>query len=307
MVDIREVIFPMPETVWEESDFEEELIWIPYPSHSFDPIKTLYNDDLLEQEEQLLEQNKDKWKPGNRYNWERGSKLVRRTAFRRNDKKENSESTNNDSKRPKEKKEFDKLERVSTKPVKPSHTKPNFGKKSQAGVLKMDRDGEKATKNENFAHKIKNSGNQKMLKFSNLEDGDGEEEKTEEDQTGSGEGKGDSEGSPERKSQGYFDRTLIMNEDEKGEKVEGSDPEPDILADEESALMDQREARAKRILRKYVHHFIPCLLHLPEEIVGDKIIVYFHANGEDIGLCYNFCFKICQKIKVKKFEKIEPI
>ena len=54
-------------------------------------------------------------------------------------------------------------------------------------------------------------------------------------------------------------------------------------------MSDSKLERAKRVLKTQVHHYIPCLLHLPQDIVGNKIILYFHANGEDIGLSFNFC------------------
>ena len=39
---------------------------------------------------------------------------------------------------------------------------------------------------------------------------------------------------------------------------------------------------------------IPCLF-LPNTFVGSsKLLIYFHANGEDIGNCYDFCINLNQ-------------
>lgn len=79
--------------------------------------------------------------------------------------------------------------------------------------------------------------------------------------------------------------------------IQNESVHPDI-----SMMKETKLERAKEQLKKYVDHYIPCLLHLPEKIVGRKIIVYFHANGEDIGLCYNFCATLAQNLSVFYFK-----
>ena len=76
----------------------------------------------------------------------------------------------------------------------------------------------------------------------------------------------------------------------KKENLSFSDLEENIFLSE---MPKSRKATAKKELSKYVHHFIPCFLHLPEKIVGNKMMVFFHANGEDIGLAFNFCDRLC--------------
>jgi len=63
-------------------------------------------------------------------------------------------------------------------------------------------------------------------------------------------------------------------------------------------VQEERIQEARKELAKYVHHFVPCMLHLPNKIVGNKMIVFFHANGEDIGLCYKFCFEIANEMRI---------
>ena len=226
MVDLRELIFPMPETVWDEVDFIEELIWIPYPSISFDTIKHLYNDELMDQEEEFLEKHKDQYQ-NKRYFWGPDNNLMRRTLMPAKG------MTKAQSILDLKKEKHDGPQRVSIAPVKPS-----VARKSGLGA--------------------KRGSKMEIGEIEGVENEEGSE-------------------SDEEKDVSYFDRTQHPVLDELGE---------------------QRLERAKQVLGKNVHHYIPCFLHMPYEIVGEKIIVYFHANGEDIGLCYNFCDKICHKLKV---------
>lgn len=82
-MDVREIIFPMPETVWTPSDFLEELVWIPYPNYNFDTIKSIYNDEAMEKEEQFLRNNQGKFDGKSRYNWGESHKQGGETLFRK--------------------------------------------------------------------------------------------------------------------------------------------------------------------------------------------------------------------------------
>lgn len=57
IMEIRDIVFPMPETIWRKSDFEEELIWVPFPNYSFETIKSIYNDEEMERQEEFLRAN----------------------------------------------------------------------------------------------------------------------------------------------------------------------------------------------------------------------------------------------------------
>lgn len=46
---------------------------------------------------------------------------------------------------------------------------------------------------------------------------------------------------------------------------------------------------------------IPSLLIWNEEEGVDKVIIYFHGNGEDIGYCDYFLEPICWALKVSPF------
>lgn len=81
MVDIKDLIFPMPDLIWDETDFIEELIWIPFPSQSFESLIPIYNDQIFNENDQFLEENKAKFEKTNRYILTDDNKLMRKTVF----------------------------------------------------------------------------------------------------------------------------------------------------------------------------------------------------------------------------------
>ena len=82
-MDVREIIFPMPETVWTPSDFVEELVWIPFPNYNFDTIKSIYNDEEMERQEEYLRKNEGKFDGKSRYKWDESKNLARESVFRK--------------------------------------------------------------------------------------------------------------------------------------------------------------------------------------------------------------------------------
>ena len=57
----------------------------------------------------------------------------------------------------------------------------------------------------------------------------------------------------------------------------------------EQKLKDQKKLRQKKFFKRYDHyrisHFIPCL-YLPYAMGSSKLLIYFHANAEDIILSH---------------------
>ena len=47
----------------------------------------------------------------------------------------------------------------------------------------------------------------------------------------------------------------------------------------------------------YIDHYVPSMLISPANS-SDKILLYFHANAEDIGQAYMFCSQMKKKLNV---------
>ena len=60
-MNFKEIVFPKPDLVWTESDFSEELIWVPYPNYSFKQLKPIYDDEIYENNLKFLTKNKNKF------------------------------------------------------------------------------------------------------------------------------------------------------------------------------------------------------------------------------------------------------
>jgi hypothetical protein len=82
-MEIREIVFPMPETVWSPKDFIDELVWIPFPNYNFESIKSIYNDEEMEKQEEFLRKNQGKFDGKSRYNWNKDKQLERESVFRK--------------------------------------------------------------------------------------------------------------------------------------------------------------------------------------------------------------------------------
>ena len=63
----------------------------------------------------------------------------------------------------------------------------------------------------------------------------------------------------------------------------------------------RREARFNSFFRKYDHegvsHHVPCL-HIPYQQGSSKVLVYFHANAEDIMLSHELLDNIKRFLKI---------
>lgn len=62
----------------------------------------------------------------------------------------------------------------------------------------------------------------------------------------------------------------------------------EIRKQEEAEHQKVKEESIKKFFRKYdgkrISHYIPCM-HMPYNIGSSKLLIYFHANAEDIVLC----------------------
>lgn len=55
--------------------------------------------------------------------------------------------------------------------------------------------------------------------------------------------------------------------------------------------------KTDEFVQMYIDHYIPCLLICPE-VKSDKILIFFHANAEDVSHAYIFCSHLRQKLNV---------
>ena len=60
--------------------------------------------------------------------------------------------------------------------------------------------------------------------------------------------------------------------------------------------------KTDEFVEMYIDHHIPCLLICPE-LKSDKILIFFHANAEDVSHAYIFCSHLRQKLNVIAFKK----
>lgn len=54
----------------------------------------------------------------------------------------------------------------------------------------------------------------------------------------------------------------------------------------------------KKFFSKYLKGIIPCMFLQCRKYPSDKLLIYFHANGEDIGRCYELCNTIREDLGV---------
>ena len=70
---------------------------------------------------------------------------------------------------------------------------------------------------------------------------------------------------------------------------------------EEEAHTRAKEETVKKFFRKYeskrISHYIPCM-HMPYTVGSSKLMIYFHANAEDIVLCNELLDYIRALLKV---------
>ena len=60
-----------------------------------------------------------------------------------------------------------------------------------------------------------------------------------------------------------------------------------------------KEVKLIQTLNKNKRDFIPCIF-LPYQH-SNYLLIYYHANSEDLGQCYNICFNISRFLKVLFF------
>lgn len=54
----------------------------------------------------------------------------------------------------------------------------------------------------------------------------------------------------------------------------------------------------KRYIGKHLKKTIPCLFFKPELNTSDKLIIFFHANAEDLSSCYEFVYSQSEDLDV---------